>query len=54
MGACGGKTCGELIMRIFREEGVEPSNVEPNTIRPFFEEVPLRVFAGTSSEGEEG
>jgi thioredoxin reductase/Fe-S-cluster-containing hydrogenase component 2 len=53
MGACGGKTCGELILRIFREEGVEPTAVEKNTIRPFFEEVPLGVFAGTGAEGEE-
>jgi len=53
MGACGGKTCGELILRIFREEGVEPSAVEKNTVRPFFEEVPLGVFAGTGAEGEE-
>jgi thioredoxin reductase/Fe-S-cluster-containing hydrogenase component 2/bacterioferritin-associated ferredoxin len=53
MGACGGKTCGELILRIFREEGIEPTVVEKNTIRPFFEEVPLGVFAGTGDEGEE-
>jgi NADPH-dependent 2,4-dienoyl-CoA reductase/sulfur reductase-like enzyme/Fe-S-cluster-containing hydrogenase component 2 len=53
MGACGGRTCGELILRIFREEGIEPSGVERNTIRPFFEEVPLKVFAG-ADRGEEG
>jgi ferredoxin len=50
MGACGGRTCGELIMRIFREEGIEPSGVVPGTIRPFFEEVPLRVLAGADGE----
>jgi Fe-S-cluster-containing hydrogenase component 2 len=54
MGACGGRTCGELILRIFREEGIEPTEVERNTIRPFFEEVPLRVFAGVEPEEEQG
>ncbi len=52
MGACGGRTCGELIMRIFKEEGIDVADVEPGTIRPFFEEVPLGVFAG--DRGEEG
>jgi len=50
MGACGGRTCGELILRIFREEGIDPTGVERNTIRPFFEEVPLGVFAGTGED----
>ena len=46
MGACGGKTCRELILRIFREEGVDLSEVTQFTERPFVEEVPLSAFAG--------
>lgn len=50
MGACGGKNCGPLIMRIFREEGVQPAEVIPNVPRPLFVEVPLGVFAGAGKE----
>jgi len=44
MGPCGGKTCTELIMRIFRELGIEPKEVEPHNIRPFTQEVPMKAF----------
>ena len=44
MGACGGKTCNELIMRIFREIGVDIKQVEPNVERPFTQEVPIKAF----------
>jgi len=46
MGACGGKTCPNLIKRIFREEGVPPDQVADLTRRPLFMEVPLGAFAG--------
>lgn len=46
MGACGGKTCTPLIERIFREEGVPPGEITPNTLRPLFVEVPLGVLSG--------
>jgi len=46
MGACGGKTCRELILRIFREEGIDLKDVTPFTERPFVTEVPLSSFAG--------
>jgi sarcosine oxidase, subunit alpha len=46
MGACGGKTCRELIYRIFREEGIDLKDVTPFTERPFLAEVPLKYFAG--------
>jgi NADPH-dependent 2,4-dienoyl-CoA reductase/sulfur reductase-like enzyme/Fe-S-cluster-containing hydrogenase component 2/bacterioferritin-associated ferredoxin len=46
MGACGGKTCTELILRIFREEGVALKDVAQFTPRPFVSEVPLKDFAG--------
>jgi len=50
MGACGGKTCTELIMRIFRELGIDVKDVETNVERPFTQEVPLKAFL---NEGEE-
>lgn len=52
MGACGGKTCTELVKKIFREVGVSLGNVEPNTIRPFTQEVPLSAFLGMKKECE--
>ncbi len=45
MGACCGKNCPEHLVRIFRQEGVEPGEVTPNTLRPLFVEVPFGVFA---------
>jgi sarcosine oxidase subunit alpha len=51
MGACGSKTCTNLIKRLFREEGVVLDAVRENTQRPLFIEVPLGVFAGVS-EGD--
>jgi Fe-S-cluster-containing hydrogenase component 2 len=44
MGPCGGKTCTELIMRIFKEMGIDPKEVKPPTERPFSQEVPLKSF----------
>ncbi len=46
MGACGGKTCSNLILRLFREEGVPLPQVTESTRRPLFVEVPLGAFAG--------
>jgi sarcosine oxidase subunit alpha len=46
MGACGGKTCTNLIKRMFREEGVPLEQVTENTRRPMFIEVPLGALAG--------
>ncbi len=45
MGACGGKTCAALTLRLFREEGIPLDAVTPNIPRPLFVEVPLGVFA---------
>ncbi len=50
MGACCGKNCPEHLVRIFRQEGVEPGAVTPNTIRPLFVEVPFGVFARGGGE----
>jgi NADPH-dependent 2,4-dienoyl-CoA reductase/sulfur reductase-like enzyme/Pyruvate/2-oxoacid:ferredoxin oxidoreductase delta subunit len=51
MGACGGKTCTELILRLYRELGVDTAEVTLPTNRPFTAEVPLGVFAGARSDG---
>jgi sarcosine oxidase subunit alpha len=50
MGACGGKTCQDLILRLFREEGVDPKEVTPLVQRPLEMEVALRVFAGAADK----
>ncbi|HWQ46644.1 MAG TPA: FAD-dependent oxidoreductase [Longilinea sp.] len=52
MGACGSKTCNALIYRLFREEGIPAAEITDSTKRPMFVEVPLGVFAGTTSEEE--
>lgn len=46
MGACGGKTCTDLIKRAFRELGVSPGQVTEHVHRPLFVEVPFGVLAG--------
>ncbi len=46
MGACGGKTCTDLIKRAFRELGVPPGQVTEHVHRPLFVEVPFGVLAG--------
>ena len=45
MGACGSKSCDNLIKQIFRQEGIPLQEIEPNTRRPLFVEVPLGKFA---------
>jgi bacterioferritin-associated ferredoxin len=49
MGACGAKTCTNLIKRLFRKEGVPLAQVTENIRRPLFVEVPLGVFAGVAT-----
>lgn len=44
MGACGGKTCTQLIMKAFKLAGVDPSEVEPATQRPLFMEMPMSAI----------
>jgi bacterioferritin-associated ferredoxin len=50
MGPCGGKTCMPLIMRVFRELGVAPDEVEPHVERPLTQEVPMSAFLGEVRE----
>jgi sarcosine oxidase subunit alpha len=48
MGACGGKTCENLILQMFKEEEVHLEEVTLNTMRPVFVEAPLGVFSNIS------
>ena len=48
MGACGSKTCGDLILQLFKEEGVPVKEVTLHTIRPLFIEAPFGVFSNIS------
>ncbi|MBN1165353.1 MAG: FAD-dependent oxidoreductase [Candidatus Krumholzibacteriota bacterium] len=50
MGACGGKSCTELILKLYRDEGVDPADVTLPTERPFVAEVPFSTFAGVKGE----
>jgi NADPH-dependent 2,4-dienoyl-CoA reductase/sulfur reductase-like enzyme/Pyruvate/2-oxoacid:ferredoxin oxidoreductase delta subunit len=53
MGPCGGKTCGELILRVFRELGIEATAVTPPVHRPFTQEVPITAFLSVA-DGDGG
>ncbi len=49
MGGCGGKTCTDLVRRLYAMEGVEPGEVTAGTGRPLVAEAPLEAF----THGEE-
>lgn len=50
LGGCNGKTCTDLILRIFQEEGVALSEVTMPTHRPLVAEVHLNSFIDRSTE----
>ncbi len=50
MGACGGKTCVSLILRLFREEGITREEITEYSKRPVFIEVPLGILAGANGQ----
>lgn len=50
MGACGSKTCGDLIVQLFKDEGVPIDEVTLHTIRPLYIETPLGVFCTISHQ----
>ncbi|MCP4711498.1 MAG: FAD-dependent oxidoreductase [Planctomycetes bacterium] len=50
MGGCAGKTCTDLVLRIFREEGVDPSEVTLPSIRPLVAEIHLGDFVTKVSD----
>jgi BFD-like [2Fe-2S] binding domain. len=45
MGACGGKTCEILILRMYQEEGYALQDITLNTRRPLYVEVPLEILS---------
>jgi len=51
MGACGGKTCQAIVLRLFREEGIAVGDITQNVARPLFVEVPFGAFVGFRKEG---
>jgi len=54
MGACGGRNCTELMLRLFQEEGIDPKELRLPVHRPPETEVPLEVFAGVKGKGPQG
>jgi len=50
MGPCGAKSCDNLIKQLFRQEGIPLREVEENTRRPLFVEVPLSKFAAGGND----
>ncbi len=50
MGACGGKTCLNMIKRMYIAEGIPLSEVTETPIRPVFIEMPVRVLANLSDD----
>ncbi len=46
MGACGGKTCQSLILKLYQQEGIDLCEVIPFTQRPLIAEVNLGTLAG--------
>jgi bacterioferritin-associated ferredoxin len=53
MGGCGGKTCTEQVLRLFREEGVDLSEVTLPSVRPLVAEVHLGDFVKRDAEEDE-
>lgn len=50
LGACGAKTCTNLIERIFREEGIRRDEFTTFTKRPLFVEMPLKYIKKMNKE----
>ena len=45
MGACGGKTCLDLLPRVLMQAGVAKENIRPATYRPLTVEIPMKALA---------
>lgn len=54
LGACGARTCGPLIHRLFHEEGVPDAEIGEPRRRPLLVEVPLAILAGATREVPRG
>jgi len=53
LGGCNGKTCTELILKIYKEEGIPLSEITLPTHRPLVAEVHLGDFAAQKEDQEE-
>lgn len=45
MGACGGKTCLDLVPRVLMQAGVKREDIHPATHRPLMVEIPMKALA---------
>ena len=54
MGACGGKTCLNMVKRMYQQEGIPLSEVTEPPIRPVFVEMPISLLAQIPGNSEGG
>ncbi|TYB30341.1 MAG: FAD-dependent oxidoreductase [Candidatus Mcinerneyibacterium aminivorans] len=52
MGACGGKTCENIIVRLMRDEGIDQEHIVKDVQRPLFLDTRFKYFAGLK-DGDE-
>lgn len=50
MGACGGKTCLDLLPRVLMEAGVKKEEIRPATYRPLTMEIPMKALANQGGD----
>lgn len=50
MGACGGKTCLDLLPRVLVQMGVAREKIRPATLRPLAVEIPMKAIANQGGE----
>ncbi|HOQ73964.1 MAG TPA: FAD-dependent oxidoreductase [Limnochordia bacterium] len=50
MGACGGKTCLDLLPRVLMEAGVKKEDIRPATYRPLTVEIPMKALANQGGD----
>ena len=54
MGACGGKTCLNMVKRMYQQEGIPLTEVTEPPIRPVFVEMPISLLANLSGSADGG
>lgn len=54
MGACGGKTCLNMVKRMYQQEGIPLSEVAEPPIRPVFVEMPISLLAQIPPKSDGG
>ncbi len=50
MGACGGKTCLDLLPRVLVQLGVPRQEIRPSSLRPLAVEIPMKAIANQGGE----